>query len=371
MTPLEQLSAAGVSIWLDDLGRHRLESGELARLITERRVVGVTTNPSIFAAAVGTGDGGDYSEQIDKMTADGATRDQVVRALTVADVVAACDVLAEVHRSTQGRDGRVSLEVDPRLAGDTDATVAEARELWNTVDRPNLMVKIPGTKAGLPAISAALAEGISVNVTLIFGLERYREVIAAWLTGLERADEAGRDLSSISSVASFFISRFDTAVDRRLDDLDTEEAAELRGATAIANARLAYQQFQQLLAEPRWQRLADQGARPQRPLWASTSTKDPAYEDTRYVSSLVADQTVNTMPPKTLEAVQDHAEIDGNTITDETIEHAQSVIDAMGSVGVDYDDVVDQLEREGVAAFEKSWLQLLDSVQAAMDRARA
>jgi len=367
VSALRDLTNAGVSVWLDDLGRHRLVSGALAQLIEDRSVVGVTTNPSIFAAAVG--DGGDYTDQIRALAKSGATRQTVVRAMTVADVRDACDVLAEVYQRSGGIDGRVSLEVDPRLSGDTDATVAEAADLWREVDRPNLMVKIPGTLAGLPAVTAALAQGISVNVTLIFGLDRYRGVTEAWLTGLEQAHAAGADLSRIGSVASFFISRFDTAVDRRLDALHDPGAARLRGRTAIANASLAYHHFRQLQHEERWQRLAALGAHPQRPLWASTSTKDPAYEDTRYVSQLVAPNTVNTMPPATLAAVYDHGSIAGVTISDDPAA-AQEVIDTMQRVGVDYDEVVAELEREGVAAFEKSWLQLLDSVQAAMDRAR-
>jgi len=367
MTALEDLSAAGVSVWLDDLGRHRLVSGELARLILDRSVVGVTTNPSIFAAAVG--DGTDYAEQIKLLTDSGATVGAVVRALTVDDVRQACDVLAEVFTTSDGLDGRVSLEVDPRLSADTEASVAEAVELWHQVSRPNLMVKIPGTVAGLPAITAALTAGISVNVTLIFGLDRYREVTDAWLTGLEQAHAAGLDLASIGSVASFFISRFDTAVDRRLDALTDPVAAEVRGRTAIANAHLAYAHFSQLMSEERWLRLAAVGARPQRPLWASTSTKDPAFEDTRYVTELVAPLTVNTMPPATLDAVHDHGSIAGVTIgADPT--RAQAVIDSMQRLGISYHEVVEQLEREGVAAFEKSWRQLFDSVQAAMDRTR-
>jgi transaldolase len=367
MSSLRILSEHGVSVWLDDLGRHRLISGELARLTTERSVVGVTTNPSIFAAAIG--DGAAYTEQLRELASSGATRETAVRTLTVADVQQACDVLAEVHRSTGGVDGRVSLEVDPRLSGDTEATVAEAIELWRLVDRPNLMVKIPGTLAGLPAITAALAAGVSVNVTLIFGLDRYRAVTDAWLAGLEQALAAGHDLADLGSVASFFISRFDTAVDRRLDAIGTADAAALRGRTAIANASLAYGHFQQVVRSERWQRLAAANARPQRPLWASTSTKDAAYEDTRYVTQLVAPHTVNTMPPATLEAMHDHGVIDGVMITDR-LDEAAEVIDAMGRVGIDYDEVVDELEREGVAAFEKSWEQLLDSVAVALDQER-
>lgn len=367
MSPLDDLSAAGVSVWVDDFGRQRLADGELLRLVNDRAVVGVTTNPSIFAAAVGNGD--EYESQLRELARAGATRESAVRAITVADVRDACDVLAEVHHSTSGVDGRVSLEVDPRLSGDTDATVTEALDLWRSVDRPNLMVKIPGTLPGLPAITSALAHGVSVNVTLIFGLDRYRAVTDAWLAGLEQARTAGHDLSTIGSVASFFISRFDTEVDRRLDALTDPRAAHLRGRTAIANAGLAYAHFQDLLRQDRWLSLADDGARPQRPLWASTSTKDPAYEDTRYVTQLVAPDTVNTMPPTTLEATFDHGVIASRTISADPSE-AQSVIDALAELGIGYTDVVDQLEREGVASFEKSWEQLLGSVAQALDRFR-
>lgn len=366
MNALATLSELGVSVWLDDLGRHRIVSGELARLIDERNVVGVTTNPSIFAAAVG--DGAQYAEQIGALTSAGADVDAVVRALTVDDVRQACDVFADVHRATQGRDGRVSLEVDPRLAGDTDATVAEAQTLWQVVDRPNLMIKIPGTPQGLPAITAALTHGISVNVTLIFGLPRYRDVVDAWLSGLEQAAAAGHDLSGISSVASFFISRFDTAVDKRLDAIGTDAARAVRGASAIANARLAYAHFRDVLQTPRWRALADVGATSQRPLWASTSTKDPTFEDTKYVVELVAAQTVNTMPPKTIEAVHEHGMVHGATIGDPAA--AQLVMDQLAALGIDYGEVVQQLEDEGVAAFEKSWLQLIDSVEQAMADSR-
>ncbi|HVQ87460.1 MAG TPA: transaldolase [Actinomycetes bacterium] len=367
-TPTDALSAladAGVSIWLDDLGRHRLTSGELASLVQHQHVVGVTTNPSIFAAAVG--DGADYVDQISALSKAGASLDEAVRALTVDDVQAACDVFSDVYLATHRIDGRVSLEVDPRLAGDTESTVSEASQLWTRVDRPNLMIKIPGTSAGLPAITASLAAGISINVTLIFGLPRYREVTDAWLLGLEKAAANGHDLATIGSVASFFISRFDTAVDRQLDASSAPAAAALRGRTAIANARLAYAHFEEVLASHRWLALADQGAQPQRPLWASTSTKDPSYEDTRYVVELVAPKTVNTMPPATLRAVEDHGQLRGRTISSDYSADL-AVLDQLAAAGVDYDSVVEQLEREGVASFEKSWQQLRDSVQQAMER---
>lgn len=362
MNGLEAISSLGVSVWLDDLGRRRIVSGELADLIARRHVVGVTTNPSIFAKAVG--DGADYADQIQTLAQSGADATAAVRALTTDDVRQACDVFTDVHLATDGLDGRVSLEVDPRLAADTDATVVEAQALWETVNRPNLFIKIPGTEAGLPAITTALSRGISVNVTLIFGLPRYREVVEAWLAGLEQAADAGHDLSHLASVASFFISRFDTKVDQRLDAIDTSEAEEIRGATAIANARLAYAHFLEVMASPRWQALAQRGARPQRPLWASTSTKDPTYDDTRYVTELVAAQTVNTMPFDTLQAVEDHGGIDGPTIGDPA--SSQVIMDKLASLGIDYDDVIQELEDEGVEAFEKAWEQLIDSVDRAM-----
>ncbi|HUE32733.1 MAG TPA: transaldolase [Mycobacterium sp.] len=352
---LARLSAAGVSIWLDDLGRRRLRDGSLGRLVTERHVVGVTTNPTIFARAITGSDA--YDKQLRELALRRVEVDEALRSLTTADVREACDVLRPVFEATNGVDGRVSIEVDPRIAHDTERTVAEAKALWWLVDRPNLFVKIPAAKQGLPAISACLAEGISINVTLLFSLHRYGEVIKAFLDGMTRAHQAGRDLTQIASVASVFVSRIDTEIDARLDTIGTPQAAALRGRAAVANARLAYQRYEQLARDSRWQRLADAGARPQRPLWASTGVKNPAYPDTRYVTELVAPGVVNTMPQATLDAVADHGEIPDNSITG-TYEDARRVLNDLAAVGIDYDDVMQTLEDQGVTAFDASWDQM-------------
>ncbi len=365
-SPLADLSAAGVSIWLDDLSRERLASGNLASLIADRHVVGVTTNPSIFQKALS--DGAAYAEQVHDLAIRDVSVEEAVRALTTADVRAACDLLRPAYDATDGLDGRVSIEVDPRLAGDTARTIAEARALWWLVDRPNLFIKIPATPEGLPAITAAISEGISVNVTLIFSLDRYAEVVDAYLAGLEAAQQAGHDLHTITSVASFFVSRVDTEIDARLEKLDTPQATELLGKAAIANARLAYRHFEQVSAGERWQTLAAAGARPQRPLWASTSVKNPAYDDTRYVVDLVAPDTVNTMPEGTLDAVADHGVIRGDTITG-AYDDADAALAALADVGISYDEVVGLLETNGVAAFEASWEELLGGVEAALAEA--
>ncbi len=357
--PLAELSAAGVAVWLDDLSRQRLTTGNLAKLIDESHVVGVTSNPTIFAAALE--DQQTYAETMGDLALRGVDVGEAVRTVTSTDVRDGCDLFAGIYARTDGVDGRVSLEVDPRLAKDTGRTIAEAKALWWLVDRPNLFIKIPATVEGLPAITAALAQRISVNVTLIFSLERYDAVIDAFFEGLEQAKENGHDLSRLGSVASFFVSRVDSEVDKRLDKLGSPEAKALRGQAAIANARLAYQLYERKFAGSRWQALADAGARPQRPLWASTGVKDPAYDDTRYVVELVAPGTVNTMPEATLHAVADHGVIRGDTITNAYAE-AQATLDALAAIGIDYDDVVDVLEREGVQKFETSWNELIDSV---------
>ncbi len=356
--PLARLTEAGVAVWLDDLSRERLRSGNLASLV-ERGVVGVTTNPTIFAAAISQGDA--YDEQLRALAAQGADVDQAVFTITTDDVRAAADVLRPVYDRTDGQDGRVSIEVDPRLARDTAATVTSARALWSTVDRPNVFIKIPATLEGLPAITAVLAEGISVNVTLIFSLERYAAVLDAFQSGLEQARANGHDLAPIASVASFFVSRVDTAIDPRLDALATPEAAELRGKAAIANARLAYGVYEEVVASERWQALAAAGARPQRPLWASTGVKDPAYPDTLYVDELVVAGVVNTMPEKTLEAVADHGGDARDTVTG-TQDASARLLDRLVALGIDVDDVARQLEIEGVEKFEASWEQLLAKV---------
>ena len=349
---LARLRAAGVSVWLDDLSRERLTSGSLAALARDRGVSGVTTNPAIFARAITDSDA--YDGQIRDLALRRAGPDQALRELTTFDVRRACDVLRPVFEATGGVDGRVSIEVDPRIARDTGRTVAEARSLWWLVDRPNLFVKIPAAKQGLPAITDCLAEGISINVTLIFSLARYAEVIEAWLAGLERARDSGSDLSRIASVASFFVSRVDTEVDQRLAKIGTSEAAALRGKAAIANARLAYQRYEQAISTERWKALQRAGARTQRPLWASTSVKDPAYDDTRYVTGLVAPDVVNTMPEATLNAVAGHGRVPGDSIRG-TYRQSQAVLDDLTGLGISYDDVVQVLEDQGVNAFDASW----------------
>lgn len=363
--PLVHLAAAGVAIWLDDLSRPLVRDGGLADLVRTRGVIGVTSNPSIFAKAV---DGTDaYGPQLAELARQDVDVEEAVFRLTTDDVRDACDVLAEVYEATDGSDGRVSIEVDPRLARDTQGTIAAARRLWATVDRPNLFIKIPATVEGLPAITTALAEGISVNVTLIFSLDRYAQVLEAHLAGLEQARAAGLDLSRLASVASFFVSRVDTAVDARLEKIGDDDAVALRGTAAIANARLAYRLWEQTQASERWAALADAGARTQRPLWASTSTKDPAYRDTRYVEELVAPHTVNTMPASTLGATADHGLIRPDAI--HAYPGAERVMAELEGAGVDLAAVTDQLEVEGVQKFTDAWEDLLGTVRGAMEGA--
>ncbi|MDQ3096456.1 MAG: transaldolase, partial [Actinomycetota bacterium] len=326
------------------------------------------SNPTIFAKAVSDAD--DYSEQVKDLAVRGVDLEEAVRAITTYDVRWACDELRDVYDRTDGQDGRVSIEVDPRLAHRTDATIAEARALWWLVDRANAMIKIPATQEGLAAITAATAEGISVNVTLIFSLDRHRAVMDAYISGLEAANDAGIDLSSIRSVASFFVSRIDTEVDRRLDALSdadggSDEVEALRSKAAIANARLAYQSFEDVFSSDRWSALEAAGAHKQRPLWASTSVKDPDLPDTMYVDGLVAPDTVNTMPEATIDATADHGEITGDTVTP-NYDDAQQVIDRLEKVGVSYDEVVQAVEDEGVDKFAKSWKELQDTVEAAL-----
>ncbi len=363
---LQALVDHGVSVWLVDLSREMIRTGRLQEVVDDKGVVGVTTNPSIFQAAMSKGDA--YDEQLRELAASGTSLDDVVTALTTRDVQDACDILLPVFEATGGQDGRVSIEVDPRIAFDTAKTTAQAKQLRDAVDRPNLFIKIPATVEGLSSISQVLAEGISVNVTLIFSLDRYRGVMNAFLTGLEQAREAGRDISQIRSVASFFVSRVDTEVDKRLDELGTEDAKALRGQAAIANARLAYQAFEEVFSTPRWKNLEEDGGHVQRPLWASTGVKDPAYPDTMYVTELVAANTVNTMPEKTLDAVMDHGEVTGDTVTGSYAE-ASEVLDALERLGISYSDVTAQLETEGVDKFEKSWEELLKGVQVELDKA--
>ena len=362
---LAELSAAGVSVWLDDINRDRLVTGNLARLIAERHVVGVTSNPTIFAKAMEKGKA--YNEQLRDLALRQVDLEEAVRALTTHDIRWACDVLRPVFDDTGGLDGRVSLEVDPRIARETDRTVAEAKALCWLVDRPSLFIKIPATREGLPAITATLAQGISVNVTLIFALDRYDDVMDAFFAGLEQARANGHDLSTISSVASFFVSRVDTEVDKRLDKLGSPEAKAMRGKAAIANTRLAYERYQAKFGSDRWRALEAAGARPQRPLWASTSTKDPDYEDTRYVVELVAPGTVNTMPAATIEAMADHGRLRGTDTGCSGYDEARQVFADLTELGIHYDDVVTTLEVEGVQKFADSWQELLNSVRGQLD----
>jgi transaldolase len=366
-TPTEKLVAEGVSIWLDDLSRERITTGNLTELISTRNVSGVTTNPTIFQGAIGGG-GHAYAEQISALAAAGASVDDAIFAATTDDVRDAADIFRPVYDATGGVDGRVSIEVSPDLAHDTDGTIAQAKELWAKVGRPNVHIKIPATKAGLPAITATLAEGISVNVTLIFSLERYSEVIDAFLSGIEQAQANGHDISQIHSVASFFVSRVDTEVDKRLVAIGTDEATGLKSLAGVANARLAYELFEREFATDRAKALTDVGAHVQRPLWASTGVKDPSLPDTLYVTELVAPGTVNTMPEKTLEATFDHGSIAGDAVTG-TYEGAHEVFARLAAVGVDFDEVTQVLEDEGVDKFIASWHDLQATVKAALEGA--
>lgn len=365
-TPTENLTAAGVSIWLDDLSRERISTGNLTSLIAERNVSGVTTNPTIFAGALSKGSA--YDGAIAELAAEGADTDAAIFAITTTDVRDAADVFRPVYDATDGVDGRVSIEVSPELAHDTAGTVAQAKQLWETVNRPNALIKIPATLAGLPAITEVLAAGISVNVTLIFSLERYAAVIDAYLSGIEQAAANGHDVSQIHSVASFFVSRVDTEVDKRLTAIGTDAASALKSKAGLANARLAYELFEKEFASERAQALVASGATVQRPLWASTGVKDPALPDTLYVTELVAAGTVNTMPEKTLEATFDHGEVVGDTITGNYAD-AHGVFASLAEVGVDFDDVTQVLEDEGVEKFIASWHELQETVTTALKNA--
>ncbi|MFD6396078.1 transaldolase [Nocardia sp. NPDC060249] len=365
---LAALSAAGVSVWLDDLSRERIQSGNLADLVATRSVVGVTTNPSIFQAAMSVGHA--YDAQLKDLAAQGADADAAIRTMTTDDVRAACDVLAPVFEATGGVDGRVSIEVDPRFAFDAGKTVAQAIELWKIVDRKNLFIKIPATEAGLPAITSVLTEGISVNVTLIFSVPRYRAVMGAYLDGLRNAKIGGHDLAKIHSVASFFVSRVDTEIDKRLEAIGTPEALALRGKAGVANARLAYAEYQDVFDggahTSTYNHLAAQGGNRQRPLWASTGVKNPDYPDTLYVTELVGPNTVNTLPEKTLQAFADHGEVLGDTLSGRGAEGAQVFAD-LAAVGIDVDDVFALLEREGVDKFESAWGELIEATTGQLD----
>jgi transaldolase len=368
VSPTQRLSEAGVAIWLDDLSRERLRTGNLAELVATKNVVGVTTNPTIFAAALAQGDA--YDGILAELAGppNGGDVEAAVERITTDDVRDAADVLRPVYDATSAVDGRVSIEVDPRLARDTEATEATAVRLWETVGRPNVMIKIPATVEGLPAITSTLAKGISVNVTLIFSIERYRAVMDAFLAGLELAKAAGHDLSVIGSVASFFVSRVDSEVDKRLKAVGTDEALALRGQAAIANARLAFAAYEEVFASERWAALAAAGAQPQRPLWASTGVKDPSYRDTMYVDELVVAGVVNTMPEKTLDAFADHGIVLADTVTGSG-EEAAATIAAIEAQGISMDEVTAQLEDEGVTKFEVSWDELLTTTKTGLDEA--
>ncbi len=367
LSPTAQLSELGVSIWLDDLSRERIDSGGLQKLIAEKNVVGITTNPTIFASALAKGEA--YDAQVAELAAAGTNVTDAVFEITTDDVASAADIFREVYDTTGGYDGRVSIEVEPGLAHDAEGTSAEAKRLWAKVGRPNAMIKIPATVEGLTAITDTIAEGISVNVTLIFSLDRYRAVIDAYLTGLEKAREAGTDLAGIYSVASFFVSRVDTEIDARLTTIGTDEATGLKSKAGIANAQLAYQVFQEAFTSERATALLEAGANRQRPLWASTGVKDPALPDTLYVTELAVDSVVNTMPEKTLDATFDHAELHGDAVTG-SYDEARAILDRIEALGISYDEVTELLEKEGVEKFVVSWNELLDTVTAALETAQ-
>jgi len=366
-TPTAELSAVGVSIWLDDLSRERINSGGIPKLIAEKNVVGITTNPTIFASALAKGEA--YDEQVRELAAAGTDVTTAVFEITTSDVAQACDIFSDVYEATNGYDGRVSIEVEPGLAQDTEGTIAEAKRLWDKVDKLNAMIKIPATKAGLPAITEVIGAGISVNVTLIFGLPRYKDVIDAYLTGLEKAAANGIDLSTIHSVASFFVSRVDTEIDKRLEAVGTPEAAAHKSKSGVANAQLAYELFLAEMATERALALQEQGANRQRPLWASTGVKDPNLPDTMYVVELATHGVVNTMPEKTLDATFDHGVIKGDVVAGSFV-GAHEIIDALPGFGIDYDEVTEALEKEGLDKFDASWSELLETVRVALDGAK-
>lgn len=358
MTHIDTLAEIGTSTWLDDLSRDRLESGNLAEVIKTKSIVGVTTNPAIFASAMSKGTA--YDADIAKLKEAGTSADEAVYALAVDDVRNACDQFLDIYKATGGKDGRVSIEVDPRISADTEGTIAQAKELWAKVDRPNLMIKIPATDGSLPAITEALAEGISVNVTLIFSVDRYQQVIDAFKEGIKKAAEAGKDVSQIHSVASFFVSRLDTEVDARLEKIGTDEALALRGKAGVANAQLAYGLFKEQLANATD---LPEGTHPQRPLWASTGVKNPDYPATLYVSELAGPDTVNTMPEGTIDAVLEQGNLHGDTLSNAQAE-AEKVMADVAAVGIDFDAVFAVLEQEGVDKFVAAWDELLESMAA-------
>jgi transaldolase len=355
---LHKLSELGQSVWIDYLSRRLIHEGELERLMREDAVVGVTSNPTIFQKAIAEGDA--YDAQLREVLAEEDDPKEVFLKLAVKDVQDACDLLRKVWDGGHGQDGYVSIEVDPNLAFDTDATIAEAQRLHDLVDKPNCFVKIPATEAGLPAIEEMIARGRNINVTLIFSLQRYAEVVEAFLRGLERLVESGGDPSKVASVASFFVSRVDTEADKRLDEAGAPD--DLKGKLAVANAKLAYQRYEELHSDSRWEALQAKGARTQRCLWASTSTKNPDYRDVMYVEDLIGPETVNTMPEETIQAFQDHGEV--ALTLEQDLDEAKRIFERVAEAGVDYDDVVATLEREGVQKFSDSFAELLDGVSA-------
>ena len=360
MNTLKAVNALGQSIWLDDIRRDWLQNGTIAGLIANDGLAGVTSNPAIFAKAIG--EGNVYDGVIHALAGDGLPAGKIYERIVLADVQAAADLFRPTFDRTHGGDGFVSLEVSPHLADDTEGTLSEARRLWREFDRPNAMIKVPGTKAGLPAIRTLISEGININVTLLFGLERYGEVVEAWLSGLEERVKKGGAVDGISSVASFFLSRIDTLVDPKLDAIGTPDAKSLRGRAAIASARLAYEMFEKWVASDRWQKLAARGAKPQRLLWASTSTKDPKLPDTYYVEALIGPHTVNTMPRATIDAYRDHGK--PAVRIHEDLDGAHKTLESLKQLGIDPKVVSDQLEREGVKKFNEPF----DALQATLEK---
>ncbi|WIK65052.1 transaldolase [Gleimia hominis] len=364
---LKRLSELGVSIWLDDLSRKRLRTGDLQERIDKDYVVGVTTNPAIFSKAIGKGE--DYTEQVRELAAADATVEDAIFAMIIDDVRKAADVLTPIWERTGGQDGRVSIEVDPRFAAKTTETIEQAQLLWDRVDRPNTMIKIPATEASLPAVTEATARGISVNVTLIFSVPQYRKVIDAYMQGLETALERGVEITQIHSVASFFVSRVDTLVDAKLDALGTPQAANLRSRLGVANARLAYEEYENSLTSDRWKALTAAGANRQRPLWASTGVKDPKLPDTLYVDELAVQDTVNTMPEATLRAAAEQSQVHADAVTMH-YQQSHQYFEMLAELGIDFDAVAAQLLDEGVKKFEVAWNELLENVQAALTQAK-
>lgn len=363
---LAKLSEIGVSIWLDDLSRTRLRTGDLQERIDQDHVVGVTTNPAIFSAAIG--DGATYAQQIKELAAAGASEDEAVFAMIIDDVRDACDVMMPIYEKTAGTDGRVSIEVDPRFADDYQKTIDQASELWEKVNRPNAMIKIPATAQSLPAVTAAISRGISVNVTLIFSVDQYRQVLDAYMLGIEKALENGVDVRQIHSVASFFVSRVDTMIDPLLDAMTDPRARQIRSTLGVANAQLAYQAYQQACQSPRWMKLQASGANRQRPLWASTGVKDSSLSPTLYVDELATADTVNTMPEKTLRAVAAQSKLHGDAVTG-SYQDAANKFATLAELGIDFKDISAKLLSEGVEKFEVAWAQLLGNVSQALENA--